>query len=292
MRLVIVSGLSGSGKSVALRELEDIDFYCVDNIPAALLKPFIAHTIRGTDEVYRRTAVGLDARCSEAIRKRGAREPGELTERRDPETLERADQRCSPIARAQEADRELREVLARAAGDDQRAARSRGAGGGECAEARRGGSEAARSGERAPSGAKNQCVAAAMDPAQAVAHKVGLARVLRFDGGADLLERAQRLLPGCCDSQRVGADELELGAARERFAERHSLAHTECLGCTGCLAERPGAALRGDRQRPAGESRCPAERYGQLETENQEAPDHTNTCSHAHGRDASEHSAL
>ncbi len=62
MRLVIVSGLSGSGKSVALHELEDINFYCVDNIPAALLKPFISHTIRGTDEVYRRTAVGLDAR--------------------------------------------------------------------------------------------------------------------------------------------------------------------------------------------------------------------------------------
>src|ERR1700721_4413468 len=62
MRLVIVSGLSGSGKSVALHLLEDIDFYCVDNIPAALLKPFIAHTIRGTDEVYPRTAVGLDAR--------------------------------------------------------------------------------------------------------------------------------------------------------------------------------------------------------------------------------------
>jgi RNase adapter protein RapZ len=62
MRLVIVSGLSGSGKSVALHELEDTDFYCVDNIPAALLKPFISHTIRGTDEVYRRTAVGLDAR--------------------------------------------------------------------------------------------------------------------------------------------------------------------------------------------------------------------------------------
>ena len=62
MRLIIVSGLSGSGKSVALRLLEDIDFYCVDNIPAALLKPFIAHTIRGTDDVYSRTAVGLDAR--------------------------------------------------------------------------------------------------------------------------------------------------------------------------------------------------------------------------------------
>ena len=62
MRLIIVSGLSGSGKSVALHLLEDIDFYCVDNIPAALLKPFISHTIRGTDEVYPRTAVGLDAR--------------------------------------------------------------------------------------------------------------------------------------------------------------------------------------------------------------------------------------
>ena len=42
--------------------LEDIDFYCVDNIPAALLKSFIAHTVRGTDGVYPRTAVGLDAR--------------------------------------------------------------------------------------------------------------------------------------------------------------------------------------------------------------------------------------
>src|SRR6266404_3645386 len=62
MRLIIVSGLSGSGKSVALHLLEDIDFYCVDNIPAALLKPFISHTIRGSDDVYPRTAVGLDAR--------------------------------------------------------------------------------------------------------------------------------------------------------------------------------------------------------------------------------------
>ena len=62
MRLIIVSGLSGSGKSVALHLLEDIDFYCVDNIPAALLKPLIAHTIRGTDDVYSQTAVGLDAR--------------------------------------------------------------------------------------------------------------------------------------------------------------------------------------------------------------------------------------
>ncbi|HEY2145729.1 MAG TPA: RNase adapter RapZ [Steroidobacteraceae bacterium] len=62
MRLIIVSGLSGSGKSVALHLLEDINFYCVDNIPAALLKPFISHTVRGMGDTYPRTAVGLDAR--------------------------------------------------------------------------------------------------------------------------------------------------------------------------------------------------------------------------------------
>ena len=62
MRLIIVSGLSGSGKSVALHMLEDIDFYCVDNIPAALLKSFISHTVRGTGDIDPRTAVGLDAR--------------------------------------------------------------------------------------------------------------------------------------------------------------------------------------------------------------------------------------
>jgi UPF0042 nucleotide-binding protein len=42
--------------------LEDIDFYCVDNIPAALLKPFISHTVRSMGDTYPRTAVGLDAR--------------------------------------------------------------------------------------------------------------------------------------------------------------------------------------------------------------------------------------
>jgi UPF0042 nucleotide-binding protein len=66
VRLVIVSGLSGSGKSVALRLLEDHDFYCVDNIPAALLKPFVAHTLRSPDRLYHRTAVGIDARNSAA----------------------------------------------------------------------------------------------------------------------------------------------------------------------------------------------------------------------------------
>src|SRR6476619_5810434 len=62
MRLIIVSGLSGSGKSVALDMLEDLDFYCVDNIPAGLLPGFIAYTVRTSESSYQPTAVGLDVR--------------------------------------------------------------------------------------------------------------------------------------------------------------------------------------------------------------------------------------
>ena len=62
MRLIVVSGLSGSGKSVALDMLEDLDFYCVDNIPAGLLPGFIAYTVRTSETPYRQTAVGLDVR--------------------------------------------------------------------------------------------------------------------------------------------------------------------------------------------------------------------------------------
>jgi RNase adapter protein RapZ len=62
MRLVIVSGLSGSGKSVALNMLEDLGWYCVDNIPAGLLNAFIEHSVINPNRIYERSAVGLDAR--------------------------------------------------------------------------------------------------------------------------------------------------------------------------------------------------------------------------------------
>jgi UPF0042 nucleotide-binding protein len=62
MRLIIVSGLSGSGKSVALNMLEDLDYYCVDNLPAGLLPGFIGYTVRTSEPAYRLTAVGVDAR--------------------------------------------------------------------------------------------------------------------------------------------------------------------------------------------------------------------------------------
>jgi len=66
VRLILVSGLSGSGKSVALHMLEDLDYYCVDNIPAALLKSFVSHTLRSAENQYQRVAVGLDARNTRA----------------------------------------------------------------------------------------------------------------------------------------------------------------------------------------------------------------------------------
>jgi UPF0042 nucleotide-binding protein len=66
VRIIVVSGLSGSGKSVALHMLEDLGFYCIDNMPAALLKPFISHTVRSAEPTYERTAVGLDARNTAA----------------------------------------------------------------------------------------------------------------------------------------------------------------------------------------------------------------------------------
>jgi UPF0042 nucleotide-binding protein len=63
VRIIILSGLSGSGKSVALHMLEDLGFYCIDNIPAALL---VSYTVRSPETTYERTAIGLDARNTAA----------------------------------------------------------------------------------------------------------------------------------------------------------------------------------------------------------------------------------
>ena len=62
MRLIIVSGLSGSGKSVALRVLEDLDFYCVDNIPVRLLGAFVKEMSDRDDYRFENIGVGLDVR--------------------------------------------------------------------------------------------------------------------------------------------------------------------------------------------------------------------------------------
>ena len=63
MRLVICSGLSGSGKSEALRMLEDLGYYCIDNIPLGLLRAVTANTVDQRDTDYSLLAVGVDARA-------------------------------------------------------------------------------------------------------------------------------------------------------------------------------------------------------------------------------------
>ena len=61
MDLLIVSGLSGAGKSVAMNALEDIGFFCIDNIPAGLLPSIMAFSKAG-DNQLKRVALSMDVR--------------------------------------------------------------------------------------------------------------------------------------------------------------------------------------------------------------------------------------
>ncbi len=61
LRLVVVTGLSGSGKSTAIKVLEDLGFYCIDNLPVALIPRFVELWESSQEEV-RRVALGLDVR--------------------------------------------------------------------------------------------------------------------------------------------------------------------------------------------------------------------------------------
>ncbi len=62
MKLVIVSGLSGSGKSIVLHSLEDLGFYCIDNLPLSLLPSFATQISSSPRRNYEHAAVGIDAR--------------------------------------------------------------------------------------------------------------------------------------------------------------------------------------------------------------------------------------
>ena len=62
MRLIIISGVSGSGKSVALHFLEDLGFYCIDNIPVALLRSFVDEIVTRDAPAFANVGIGLDAR--------------------------------------------------------------------------------------------------------------------------------------------------------------------------------------------------------------------------------------
>ncbi|HEY5803395.1 MAG TPA: RNase adapter RapZ [Lysobacter sp.] len=60
--LVIVSGMSGSGKSVALKTFEDLGYFCVDNLPADLLPQFVASVQQADDGAPAKLAVSIDVR--------------------------------------------------------------------------------------------------------------------------------------------------------------------------------------------------------------------------------------
>lgn len=61
-RLIIISGLSGSGKTIALHALEDLGYYCIDNMPAGLLRALLDEIAKPGDQAENRIAVGVDAR--------------------------------------------------------------------------------------------------------------------------------------------------------------------------------------------------------------------------------------
>lgn len=66
MRLVIVTGMSGAGKTIALKMLEDIGFYCVDNLPVPLMDQ-LAKLILRAPGLHEQVALGIDIRSGEEL---------------------------------------------------------------------------------------------------------------------------------------------------------------------------------------------------------------------------------
>ena len=63
--IIIVSGMSGGGKSTALNALEDLGYYCIDNLPGAML-PGFGPQISANPDLYKKVALGIDARSRES----------------------------------------------------------------------------------------------------------------------------------------------------------------------------------------------------------------------------------
>lgn len=66
MRLVIVTGMSGAGKTIALKVLEDLGFYCVDNLPIPLMEPFAQLAVQAPP-THEKVALGIDIRSGDQL---------------------------------------------------------------------------------------------------------------------------------------------------------------------------------------------------------------------------------
>lgn len=68
MKLIILTGMSGAGKTVAIKQMEDMGYYCVDNLPVSLLPQF-AELLSRSGEHYQRVAIGIDIRSGDELPK-------------------------------------------------------------------------------------------------------------------------------------------------------------------------------------------------------------------------------
>ena len=66
MKFVILTGMSGAGKSTALKIMEDIGYFCVDNLPIALIDKF-AELAALQDAELQKVAVGVDIRSGQSL---------------------------------------------------------------------------------------------------------------------------------------------------------------------------------------------------------------------------------
>ena len=67
LQLVFVTGMSGAGKSTALKMLEDIGFFCIDNLPIPLIGKFVQLTADGEESKITQVAMGVDVRSGEKL---------------------------------------------------------------------------------------------------------------------------------------------------------------------------------------------------------------------------------
>ena len=66
MRFVIVTGMSGAGKTTALKMLEDMGYFCVDNLPIAMFPGFV-QMIENSETPMKKVALGVDVRSGQDI---------------------------------------------------------------------------------------------------------------------------------------------------------------------------------------------------------------------------------